>query len=124
MAYEIPGLIVGTVTASADLSAKQNKFVKISGAGTVTVGAAVSDKVIGVLQNAPASGGAAAVMVNGVAKVVSGGSITAGDEVSCDANGDAITASGSGTYVAGKALTGAVDNDVVSVLLGFNRLIP
>jgi hypothetical protein len=124
MAYEIPGFTLGTVTASADLSAKIHKFVKVSGANTVTVGAAVSDKVIGVLQNAPASGSAAVVMVTGVTKVVAGGTITAGDEVSCDANGDAIAATGSGTYVAGKALTGASDNDVVSVLLGFNRLIP
>ena len=48
MAYESPSIKIGTFTASADLSAKQYYFVKMSGENTVTVCAAVTDKPIGV----------------------------------------------------------------------------
>ena len=42
MAYDDPGVDIGTFTASADLSAKQFYIVKMSGDNTVTVCAAVT----------------------------------------------------------------------------------
>ena len=63
MAYDDPGVDIGTFTASADLSAKQFYIVKMSGDNTVTVCAAVTDVPIGVLQNKPASGEQAVVRI-------------------------------------------------------------
>ena len=56
MANELQGFDIGFFTASADLSAKQYYFVKLSSETKVTVCSAVTDKPIGVLQNKPASG--------------------------------------------------------------------
>ena len=47
---------IGTLTAYADLSAKQYYFVKMQSATQVTVCAAITDKPIGVLQNNPTAG--------------------------------------------------------------------
>lgn len=95
------------LTASADLSAKQYHFVKVSGVRTVTVCAAITDKPIGVLQNTPASGEAAEIVAVGVTKVSSDSAVTAGDLIGTSSDGQADTiAAGTDTtvYVAGQAL--------------------
>lgn len=92
MATEIRGLAVGTLTASADLSAQQYKFAKISGARTLTVCAAATDRPVGVIQNKPVSGATVDLMVTGVTKMVAGAAVSAGDELTSDAQGRAITA--------------------------------
>lgn len=77
MAWEVDGVVklVG-FTASADLSTHQYKFVKISGVQTVTICNGTTDKPIGVLQNAPVSGGAAEVCMVGISKVVVSGALS------------------------------------------------
>lgn len=119
MATEIRGLCIGLLSASADLSAKINRFVKISGNLTVTVCAAATDKPIGVLQNKPVSGAPADVMVVGVSKVVLGGTVAAGDDLTSDANGAAITAvtNAGANRSYGVALQGGTVGQVVEVLL-------
>ena len=77
------------VTASADLSAKQYYFVKISGANTVDVCSGATDKPIGILQNKPTSGQAAEVVVIGVSKVSADASLTAGNLIGTSADGQA-----------------------------------
>ena len=107
MAWEVPGLMLPGFTASADLSAKQYYAVKISGAGTVTVCAAVTDVPIGILQNAPASGEAAQVMVNGISKVNSDAGLTRGSLIGTAADGQlAAYAAGTDTtkYIIGQVL--------------------
>lgn len=89
MAYEGPQIKIPGLTASADLSAKQHYLVKMSGAKTVTVCAATTDKPIGVLQNAPTSGQEAEVCVFGVTKVNSDANLAAGDSIGCAADGQA-----------------------------------
>lgn len=69
MAYEIPGEIVGTLAAGADLSSDQFKAVVVSGTGVVLPNSTGPVNAFGVLQNAPASGNAATVMRSGVSKV-------------------------------------------------------
>lgn len=99
----IPGL-----TASADLSAKQYYFVKISGANTVTVCAAATDVPCGILQNAPTSGQAAAVAYAGVSKVSSDEALTVGWFVGPSADGQAdrkIVGTDVTEYIAGQVLT-------------------
>ncbi len=118
MAFEgalqcIPGL-----KASADLSAKQYYGMKMSGDGTCTVCAAITDKVVGVLQNAPTSGSAASVADRGVTKMLAGGTIAAGDIVGVTNAGKAVTiVPGTDTtqYVLGQAVTGGADGEYISV---------
>lgn len=107
MAYESPQINFGQFTASADLSAKQYYFVKMSGETTVTVCAAVTDKPIGVLQNKPASGEQAIVCVFGQSKVSADATLATGDVIGTSADGQAQPISlGSETtvHVCGQAL--------------------
>ena len=89
MAYEGAQILVPGLKASADLSAKQYYFVKLSGAGTVDVCSGATDKPIGVLQNAPASGDAAAVCGLGVTKISADAAISAGALIGTSGDGQA-----------------------------------
>ena len=102
--------------AGSDLSAKQYRFVDMASDAAVDAVSAAGGDAIGVLQNAPLAGEAASVAVMGVAKVVAGGTITAGDRVQSDANGEALTAA-SGDIVLGRALKGGAAGDVLEILL-------
>lgn len=118
MAYEGAQIKVGQWTASADLSAKQYYFVKMSGNNTVDVTSAITDKTIGVLQNNPTSGAAAEVCVFGVTKVVADGNLTAGNLIgtSNDGQADAITAGTDTTvYVVGQALEAGAAGETVTM---------
>lgn len=118
MAYEAAQVKVGNWTASADLSAKQYHFVKMSGNNTVTVCAAITDIPIGVLQNTPTSGQAAEVCVFGVTKVVADGTLAAGNRIgtSLDGQADAITAGSDTTVtIVGQALNAAAVGETVEM---------
>lgn len=107
MAYEVPVLNVPGLVADGDLSAKQYYFVKISGAGTVAVCSAVTDRAIGVLQNEPASGQAATVMAVGVSKISSDEALSRGDLVGPSADGQC------GIKVPGTDITEYIHGQVV-----------
>lgn len=118
MAYEGAQIKAGNWTASADLSAKQYYFVKMSGANTVDVTSAITDKTIGVLQNTPTSGQAAEVCLFGITKVVADGNLTAGNLIgtSNDGQADAITAGTDTTvYVVGQALESGAAGEIVTM---------
>ena len=120
MAYEAAQIKVGQFTASADLSAKQYHFVKMSGNNTVTVCAAITDLPIGILQNAPSSGGVAEVALFGISKVKADGTLAAGNVIGTSADGqaDAIAAGTDTTvYTMGIALNAAAAGDVVEMFL-------
>jgi hypothetical protein len=120
MAYEAAQVKVGQFTASADLSAKQYHFVKMSGNNTVTVCAAITDVPIGVLQNNPASGGAAEVCLFGISKVVADGTLAAGNVIGTSADGqaDAIAAGTDTTvYTMGIALSAASAGETVEAFI-------
>ena len=110
MAYEGPSALKLTgLTASADLSAKQYYFVKVSGNNTVTVCAALTDVPIGVLQNAPTSGQEAEVLCIGVTKVSADAALTAGNLIGPSGDGQADPRTiGTDTthYVVGTVLSG------------------
>lgn len=92
MAYDIQGFDIGTLEASADLSTHRYKLVAVNGSGQVAL-AGAGDMAIGVLQNKPsAQGRSATVRVSGVSKVVAGAAVSAGAQVTSDANGKAVTA--------------------------------
>lgn len=104
-----------SVPAGSDLSTKQYRFMdvvsgKLSLAGSGT-------RVAGVLSDDPAATDRPGqLQISGRAKVVAGGTISAGGGVASDANGEAVAASGS-AFVVGIALTAAADNDIMEVLL-------
>ena len=88
----VDSLTTITLTAGADLSGDQYKLVQLSATNTVTLASAVTQAVIGVLVNAPASGEAAEVAIEGVVKVIAGGSVGATDFVTTNSSGLAASA--------------------------------
>lgn len=113
--YRIPGL-----TASADLSAKQFHWVKMSGDYTVTVCAAVTDVPIGVLQNKPESGQEATVAWLGVTKIVADETLTAGAVIGSSSDGQAqIVVLGTETTVhaMGQVLKGASSGGYATAII-------
>lgn len=109
MSYEISNYSVriGTLTAGADLSSAQYTFVKLDSAGAVVQCSAVTDIPLGVLQNAPASGDVADVLVVGGTKVKAGAAITA-----ANLNTTCLSTSAAGLAVA-KTLGTDTTNHVV-----------
>lgn len=102
MAVEIPGFEL-PFEAAEDLSAKQYYFVKLDGDGKIVAPTAVTDQVIGVLQNDPDTGEMGSVMIFGVSKVVADAAITLGDIIGTSLDGQAQTAVAT-QYSCGKAL--------------------
>jgi hypothetical protein len=90
-----------TMVASANLSAKQYHWVKVSGDGTVTYCDDNDPAQLGILQNAPASGEAATVAVKGVSKLVVGAAVTAGQYAGSDSAGRGKSNTTATTYARG-----------------------
>lgn len=129
MAFEQnPYAIKITLTADNTLSATQRfRFVKIAagadntGTNSATVITAITQRPIGILQNAPAIKGGqlaeAEVTVSGVSKVQIGGTVAVGDLLGVNASGEAITiVAGTATtqYAVGTALTAGVSGDIIA----------
>lgn len=89
MAYEVPLFKLPAHKAGADLSAKQYYFVKLSAANTVVACSGATDVPVGILQNAPASGEIAEVMVCGISKVSADAALSVGNLVGTSADGQA-----------------------------------
>jgi len=126
MAYE-EGLELKNFEASADLSEKQYRIVKVSADNTANVVGGSTDDAIGVLQGTPESGDSAAVATGGITKISTGATLSAGDLVTADSNGQAIPVVAvpdvsSGTLsdmvkILGKVVNGAGSSEYASVLI-------
>ncbi|MBW4484894.1 MAG: DUF2190 family protein [Tildeniella torsiva UHER 1998/13D] len=97
-------------------------FVKPhSTAGQVVVAAAATDKIIGATTEiASASGDRVDVALTGIAEIIYGGTVAAGDLVTSDSAGKAVVAApsaGVNNRIGGVALTAGVSGDYGSVLL-------
>ena len=108
--FELPGFKF-SLEAGADLSVTgQFRFVKQDANGLAVLAAAVTDKVVGVLQNDPRLGEEAEIMVTGITKLSADSAVAIGDELgtSADGQGDTIV-SGVDTTVfkVGQALQAA-----------------
>ena len=120
MAYESPLVTIGTLTAGADLSAKQYHFVVWAAATTVNVATAITNAPIGILQNNPESGQQAIVAISGVSKVVADGTLAAGNCIgtSSDALADAISPGTDTTvYMMGQCLQAASAGETFTMFL-------
>ncbi len=95
-----------SLPADADLSAGQYRLVAVGTDEQVALANGTVAKIIGVLMNKPvAADEPARVAIAGVSKCIAGGSITAGDTVVANAQGFALSGSGTTSVVAGRALT-------------------
>jgi hypothetical protein len=121
MAYEISNYSVKvSLVAGGDLSSLQYRFVKLNSSGQVVTIAAATDRPIGVLQNAPASGGVAEVLVSGGTKLVLGGTVTEGGIVSPSSTGTAVAiVAGTDTtkYICGTALTEGASGEIITAVV-------
>lgn len=100
-------------TAAASYASNQYHLVNITAAATtVTLGSVLGQEVIGVLYNAPASGGTANVMTRGVVKVRYGGTVAIGDKLVCAASGEAVVQTLRDQYVIGVALEAGANDTV------------
>jgi len=108
MATEGPfALRDGTRVAGADLSTHQYKFIKLDSAGAVVICAAASDRPYGVLQNAPASGEEADVLLVGFSKVSADAALAIGIEIGTSADGQAdakVRGTDLAEYIAGQVI--------------------
>jgi hypothetical protein len=124
MAYESPSITIGTLTAAADLSAKQYHFVVLASATTVNVCTAITNAPIGILQNNPESGQQAVVQVFGVSKVVADGTLAAGNFIgtSADAQADAISPGTDTTvYMTGQCIQAASAGETTTMFLNITN---
>lgn len=116
---------IGSAAAGPDLATSYDYFVcvKISGTAgtTVTPVTAATDTVIGVAQQrvlvADINKQVVDVRLNGISKVVAGGTVAFGDYVRPDTAGKATATTTAGQKAFGIALTGGVTGDVIDVLL-------
>jgi hypothetical protein len=120
MAYEESLVTIGTLTAGADLSAKQYHFVVLASATTVNVATAITNAPIGILQNNPTSGQQAIVAISGVSKVVADGTLAAANFIGTSADGqaDAISPGTDTTvYMTGQCIQAASAGETTTMLL-------
>ena len=113
-----------SLTASADLSANQFRFVNVNSSGETIAITAVGERVVGLQEDKPGEATAAAgetseVSISGVVKAIAGATVAAGQEVKCDAVGRAIDATSrvATHFVVGTALTGGAVGELISVLI-------
>lgn len=120
MAYEVPGYKLTAHVADSDFENDAFTFVEISEDNTIVIASNDTTFPVGVLQNNPDEGEAAEIMVSGVTKVKStDDSISAGDTVTWDDNGEAAVA-GTDDAIVGIALETLnedTDDTLISVLL-------
>jgi hypothetical protein len=113
-----------TFKAGGDLSALQYTGVKLNSSGNAIAATAATDKVIGFVQNAPATNDSADVALRnsgGTFKAKAGGTIAVGDLLTIDASGRVITTTTAANEVVGRAIEAAVVNQITEVLAAQDR---
>lgn len=95
---------------------KQYLFMKINTSGNITPCGA-GESAVGILQDNPnTTGFAGELAIDGVSKVVYGGTVTAGDFLMSDSSGRAVTAT-STNYINGRARVSGVVNDIHGIII-------
>jgi hypothetical protein len=126
MAWEIPLFNPGGLVAGEDLSAKQFYCVKVTADNAVSLCDTDGEVFDGILQDKPASGYAANVMMAGISKVECGEALSAGNYWGVDANGKAKkveatnTGADTGDFVMGRVIEGAGSGEYATVSVGLH----
>lgn len=115
MAMRNEGTLQKTFYAGATLAA--NRIVKPGADNTkVVVGAAATDKVIGVSDNlGGASGDTIDVILDGIALVKAGGSVAMGDLIASDSTGQGVATTTATHRYIGVAMEDAASGDLFGV---------
>lgn len=118
-------LIAGTdfsKTASTILSGanKSGQFLAVtlvagSSDRVVTVSQTANQRIVGIIQNAPANGQAAQVCFDGITKAVYGGTVTRGDLLEVTASGLLITSSTASHLTVAEAWESGAANEIHTV---------
>lgn len=112
-----------TGVAGEALTAKKYYIVQLAADGDVEVGESATDLLVGVLQNKPASGGAALYRFAGTSKVVASAAISIGDWVTTTSAGKAVATTTDKNVVIGRALEAATaDGDIIEIQLSIFTL--
>jgi len=103
-------------TFSAGGTIAQYKFVKISANNTVVECSGVTDKPVGVAQEAGVSGGAVGVCMAGITKLQGDANLAPGDSIgtSVDGQAAAYTAADTTKYIVGQVL---IDNSAAGGII-------
>jgi hypothetical protein len=110
-----------SLPAAADYSTKQFYLMVQNSSGQAELANSAGEKCIGVLQDDPdTAGDQCRVRVQGVSKVVAGGTFSYDAALTTDASGKAIVAADENDYVVGRALSSAVASDIVPMMLPAN----
>lgn len=121
MAYEMPILKAGTWTAAANLSSATDQYTVMKITSGTVVAQQVTDggPVLGILQNKPASGSVAEVMLYGISKarVDPADTISVGDKVQATTDAGISASTALAMYVLGRALEATTTTGVITVLL-------
>ncbi len=102
--------------AGADLSGDLNKFAHIDADGDVVL-AGAGEHVLGTIIEAAVADKPVTVLFGGIAKVICGGTVTAGQRVASDAAGLAVNAGTADDYEVGTALVSGLVNEIISIAL-------
>ena len=112
-----------TGVAGEALTTKQYYIVQLDASGNIEVAEGATDLVVGVLQNKPASGGAALYRFGGTTKVVASAAIAIGAWVTTTATGTGVTTTTDGDIVIGRALEAAgAAGDIIEVQMSVQHL--
>lgn len=106
-----------TLEAAANLSAVQYHIMRVSAANKCNISSQATDSdMCGVLLNKPQSGEAASIAYSGRGRAVAGAAITAGDHLTCNGSGRAITVT-SGSMALAQALEAAgADGQLIDIV--------
>ena len=128
MATAIPLLEV-SYEAAESLADDQYRFVVLDAtSGKVRRPNAATDIPLGILQNAPASGEAAAIMVLGISKCQLGETVAIGEFVKLEYNdaddaGKGLDADAENDFAAGICLAGGDEDELGEVLLNWPGVV-
>jgi len=124
MAVENAGQVI-SLKAVESLADDQYRIVVLAAGPTVGRPNASTDIPFGVLQNAPASGEAAVVMVSGVSKIVFGETVAIGELVKLEYNsatdaGKGLDADTANDNALGICITGGAEDELGEMLITGN----
>ncbi len=102
--------------AGADLSGDLNKIAHVDADGDIVL-AGAGEHAIGTIYEAAVEDKPVTIQFGGIAKVICGGTVTAGQRVASDASGLAVNAGSAGDFEIGTALTSGLVNEVIPVML-------
>jgi len=123
MSFEIPLFMPGGLVSGTDLSAAAKQFTAVIMTTTDDTVIAATDgvKAFGIVQNTPAVGEEASVLMAGLSKLVAGtGGLTAGDKWTPETSTGGGVVAGTGDEVCGTVVNGAAAGGIATVSIGLD----